>query len=274
MKLQTFIVFFVSTLTACSQNRGVGYQFELFQNTTCWKLAKAVDKEDLKEIKRILENKNININLQEPKYHTTILHLAISNDRLNSTRILLERNANFNLLDIDKRSAMDMAVNDIKSKKNSYKIIELLIKHGADINIVRSHSNNNDTLGYSIPLMDAVNDLDCAKLLLDHGANPYFKTGDTYPVWFFMLLRGDINDNIYVAKYMIVDTKMLIPNPISYTVDKKPLNILDLLSDLDLSKDTKKQMAKEEIIIYLKNIGFPDNGVYSMLFRDYFFLMA
>jgi hypothetical protein len=263
MRLQNLMLFTLCTFAACSQNRGPGYQFDLFKNTASWELAKAVEGEDKKKIIQILKEKNTDINLQEPKFGNTVLHLAIANDKLLSVRILLENNANYNIPALDKRTAIHEAVSNINSRKNSYAILELLIKYGADVNKLRINPNNNDTLGYSVPLMDAINNFACSKLLLDHGADIYLKSGDSYLVWFFMLLGGEINDNIYVAKYVIVDKKMPIPNPISYTVDKKPLDILGLLNDLDLSKDSKRRKAKEEIIGYLKKINFPQNGVFQ-----------
>ena len=266
MKISTQILIscIIFSFAACSQNLGPGYQFDLFKNTPSWKLAKAVEREDEKEIMKILREQNVDINFQEPIYGNTVLHLAIANDKLMSTKILLENNANYNIRTNDSSAAIHEAVRVIKSKKNSYKILELLIKHGADVNKIRiSPINKKGTLGYFVPLEDAINDFTCSKLLLDHGADPYFKTGDTYPIWYSILLMGNVNDNIYVAKYLIVDKKTLIPNPIRLDIDSRPVSILSQLNKLDFSTDPKRQMAKQEIIEYLKQINFPQNGVYK-----------
>jgi ankyrin repeat protein len=264
MRILFLIFFLIYSSVSYSQNPGPGYQFDLFRNTASWKLAQAVEREDLQEIIKILKDKSVDINLQEPVFGSTVLHLAIGNDKLISTKALLDNNANFNIVNVDKRSAIHEAVNDIKSRKNSYAILELLIKHGANVNAIReSTSGKLDTLGYSVPLKDAISDLACTKLLLANGANLYFKTSTTYPIWFFMLLMGDIDDNIFVVKYIIVDKQMPIPNPISYTVDKKQLDILLLLNDLNLSEDPKRLLAKQEIIAYLRKIDFPKNGTYQ-----------
>lgn len=264
MQIQILMIFISCTFAACSQNLGPGYQFSLFKNTPSGELAKAVEREDEKKIIKILSDKNVDINFQESKYGNTILHLAIANDKLRSTEILLQNNASYNIRSNDSSAAIHEAVSIIKSKKNAYKILKLLINYGADVNKLRvGPIDKKGTLGYFMPLEGAIEDLECSKLLLEHGANPYFRTGNTYFVWFFMLLMGDIHDNIYVAKYMIVDKKMLIPNPLSYTIDKRPLDILTLLNDLDFSKDPKRQKAKEEIVEYLRKIDFPQNGVYK-----------
>ena len=105
MKMQILMIFFISTYTACSQNRGPGYQFNLFKNTPSWELAKAVEREDEKGMIKILGKKNVDINLQEPEYRNTVLHLAIANDKLLSTKILLENNANYDIPTLDKRTA-------------------------------------------------------------------------------------------------------------------------------------------------------------------------
>jgi hypothetical protein len=78
-----------------------------------------------------------------------------------------------------------------------------------------------------------------------------------------MILMGDINDNTYSAKYMIVDKKLLIPNPISYTFEREPIDILTQLNNLQLSNNPTRKKAKEEILDYLSRIGFPRRGVYT-----------
>ena len=112
----------ICTYTSCSQNLGPGYQFDLFKNTPTWKLAKAVKREDEKEIIKILREKDVDINFQEPIFGNTVLQLAIANDKLLSTKILLENNANYNIRTNDSSAAIDEAVSVIKSKKNSYEI--------------------------------------------------------------------------------------------------------------------------------------------------------
>jgi hypothetical protein len=87
-KIKIFLVIIIlSSTMACSQNFGPGYQFELFKNTPNWELALAVKNEVTIGIRRLLKEGNFNINLQEPKFGVTLLHLAIGNDKLASNKV-------------------------------------------------------------------------------------------------------------------------------------------------------------------------------------------
>ncbi|HEY4876955.1 MAG TPA: ankyrin repeat domain-containing protein [Puia sp.] len=113
--LLVFLIFFNNT---GSQNLGRGYQFSLFKNTPNWELAKAVEKEDANEINLLLKTGNYNINLQEPKFGTTLLMLAIGNDKYESTKSLLENGASVNIKDSFQTSPIFEASKFIELKKN------------------------------------------------------------------------------------------------------------------------------------------------------------
>ncbi len=265
MKRLVLLIFIITGLLACSQNRGPGYQFELFKNTANWDLAKAAEKEDTLKMREILRTKQGDINLQEKKYGRTLLHLCIGNDKLISTRFLLEHQAGLNILDSSREKAIHEASYFVKSKKNSFEILKLLLKFGANANDIQIKKKNGDTVYVNVPLMGAVDDLDCAKLLLDSGANPYFKFHDEYLVW-FRLLTGDatFNDNIYVAKYMIVDKKLPVPDAIIYTIpEHRPVDVFELVKEFKVGEDLKKQEAKQKILRYLKEINFPKSGTFK-----------
>lgn len=262
MRTQIIISMIFLTFNACSQRHIPANSFELFKGTSLSDLAEAVEKENKNEIINGLKNKEVNINIQEPFFGQTLLHLSIENNKLISTAILLENHADINILDSAKYKAIHEATTDIKSKNNSYEIIKLLIKYGANVNDTSVNPNINDTIGYYTPLMGAVSDLKCAKLLLENGANPYIKIGNTYPIWLKMATMS-FSDYIFVAHYMIVEKRMLVPNPLSFNINKEPLTIVPLLKELDFSKDKKKETARKEILEYLTKINFPKNGVYS-----------
>ncbi len=254
------------SLSACSQNKGPGYGWDLFKNTPNWELAQALKQEDSSKIKELLKNSSININFQESVFGQTLLHLAIGNDELISTRILLENGAKVNIRDSDDASAIHEASEYPRLRKNAVPILSLVIRFGAKVNdtlidVKRGH----DTVAFEVPLMEAANNLPCAKLLLENGASPYFKAYGGYGPWTLML-SDNIFDGIYVAKYIIIDKGMLIPNPITSTINpEKPGDIFYFLHGKDYGGDKEKQRARQDIIDYLKRIDFPKNGVYQEL---------
>jgi ankyrin repeat protein len=247
----------------CSQNFGPGYSFELFKNTSNWDLAKAVENENEKEIKRLIKDGNANINLQESKFGRTLLHLAVGNDKLISTEILLQEGADLNLKDSEGYTAIQEATRSINFKKNSFQILELLLNFGANPNDSLVTENNGTIDFFYVPLMGASKNLKCTKLLLEKGANPYIKNDRAFLFWSVTL--GDPRDeSIDVLKYLIIDKKMPVPDPIAYSIpDNKPLNIYILLNRIDFATDPKKENARQEILNYLHKNNFPKYDVYK-----------
>jgi hypothetical protein len=251
-------------VSSCSQklNLGPGYKCFLFENTPNWKLAQAVESEDTSELFKIVKTDKIDINFQESRFGKTLLMFAVGNDKEKSTEALLKLGANVNLRDSMDTQAIHEAANYITLKRHSLNILNLLISYRVDVNAV-SHGGP-----YPVPLESAVASLSCAKLLLENGAKLYYKSSsdtiyNTYNIWFSIFLLN-YDSSIFVARYLIVDKKMLIPNPITVTTGKhSPIDVFGMLNKLDFSNEPKKQEAKEEIINYLHKIGFPKNGCYK-----------
>jgi len=257
-----FLIVITNTiiLSSCSQDStflGPGYRWDLFKNTPNWDLAKAVAKEDTAEIYAIVKSGKAEINLQEPKFGRTLLMLAVGNDKELSTAALLKMEADVKLRDKRDYQAIHEAVAYIDLRKNSLGILKLLLEYGSDVNSVSTKGSN------AVPLQGAIENISCTKLLLKNGADTYFKNVDSdYVVW--SDLCSDLNDNIYVAEYLIIEKRLPVPNPILYTYpNHEPRNFYDLLSLVNLSNDPKKEKAKEDIINYLHQIDFPKKGVYQ-----------
>jgi len=85
-------------LTACqgAGNNRLGKDFGLFQETPVWELAKAVRAEDVAEIKRIVAERQQKVDYQEPKFGSTLLMLAVLNEKYESCEALLEMGADAN----------------------------------------------------------------------------------------------------------------------------------------------------------------------------------
>lgn len=251
------LILIIASVSSCSQDLGPGYKFDLFKNTSNWNLAQALEKEDIKQIENLFKKDTaIKINLQESVYGNTLLNLCVGNDKLKATEILLLHGANFKIPDSLGFMPIHEVVQSIEQKKHSPEILKLLLKYGADPNqIALIRNNNGNKSNKYLPLMGAVESLECTKILLDHGGDLYYKDSLDYPIWSAML-EGDLNfsENIYVAKYIIIDKKMPIPNPIFYTIpNRNPRDIKFLLEKFDTHNDDKKKKAKDEILLYINN---------------------
>jgi len=254
----------------------VGFKFTLMKNTPVWALAQAVKQEDVDEIKRLIQEEKVNVNYQEhqSRIHTTLLHLAVANDKLQSVKALLENGAQQNITN----SMDEYPIHYILLKEYSYKhrleILRLLLNYGADPNPQTKPIYKNDTVPhYSWPLMMyAVDNLECTKLLLEYGADINYKnsdeTGWSYPIWLHVFRWDDLHDNdnnkVFVAKYLIVDKHLPIPDTLYVTKNPGQKEFCSTtLQKIQESKFTTpaRQAAKEEILAYLNWIGFPKHGV-------------
>jgi ankyrin repeat protein len=250
------ILTFMATQECCTNaDFGPAYDWKLFKNSPNWVLVDAVENEHVDEIREIIDLHNINVNLQEPRFGRTLLMLAVGNDKLKSVEALLRANANVNIRDSNDMQAIHEAVSFINQRKHSYDIIKLLIKYGADLNST-SHGR------YYVPLAGATQNLACARLLIDNGADIYVKHENGYPVWTSALVSR-YSEGIFVIKYLIIDRKKPVPNPIfDYQSFHNPLSIYDLLRKNDFSRWPKKQQAKDQILDYLQHSNFPIQNVY------------
>jgi hypothetical protein len=256
-----FILILISScLSSCSQDDGLGpgYKWELFKNTPNWDLAKATKQEDTAAIFEIVKEKKIDLNLQEPKYGRTLLILAVGNDKFYSTQALINAGADLSIRDSSGDQAIHEAVKFISLRKNSYVILKLLLENHADVN---SYSKNGIN---ATPLEGGVTNYPCFKLLMSYGADPYFQLNDhTFAVWSTMFI-DERKDGILAAKDLILERKMPIPDPITHSLDgRTPLGITYFLNREKFEENSEKQIAKVEILRYLKEINFPASGVYN-----------
>lgn len=188
--------------------------------------------------------------------------LAVANDKQISTEALLRAGAKVDVRDSMKNEAIHEATAFIAFNSHSFEIIKLLLHFGADPNAVSKNGPQ------TVPLEGAVASLSCTKLLLENGANLYFQnkmdtTYHSYIVWASML-SNPLDSAIFVAKYMIVQEKMSVPNPITLSMGRhQPLDIFHFLKKLNFVNDKKKEEAKNSIINYLRSIDYPVNGVYK-----------
>jgi len=280
MKLNHIIIIVSLTLfflASCKFSKPPGIQFEMMKGTPVWSLAKAVEQEDTSEIGELIQEKHLDVNYKErnSEFGKTLLHLAVDNCLLLSVKALLENGAKQNIRD----SAGNFPINDIllPSYPLQYrmKMLELLLRYGADPNSQVKGYRNGDTMPFQVgvPLIYAVYNLDCTKLLLKYGADVYCNIKPRnfedscikYPIWYSLFI-SQIGENTLVAKYLIVDKNMPIPNPLYYVrssssteYEIRSVTTLEILNKTTLTNPTE-QKAKVEIMNYLKKEGFPEHG--------------
>ena len=272
-----FVLWFCYTSCNLVDETPVGYRIELMKDTPVWELAKAVKEEDTDRIRELIQEKHLDVNYQERKspVATTLLHLAVGNDKLLSVEALLNNGARQNIRDSGGNYPINDIVQMIVPHKHRLEILKLLLDHGADPNAVAAAYRHGNTIPYqiSMPLFEAVKDLECTKLLLKYGADMNYHTlGDSlidYPVWTHLFFQWDDlewDNNVLVAKYLIVDKQM--PFPDTLFIDRDPSGKLFSVTSMQLINKSNfakpdRQKAKEEILAYLKAEGYPAKGALS-----------
>ena len=223
-------------------------------------------------IRELVQEKHLDVNYQEKKsrFAVTLLHLAVGNDKLLSVKALLNNGARQNIRDSLGEYPIHWVVNIYKGYAHRLEILKLLLDHGADPNAEAVAYEHGVIIQRRRSLYDAVSDLECTKLLLKYGADMNDRIGgDTlyaYGAWCPLFSQWDdldYNNNVLVAKYLIVDKQM--PFPDTLFVDRDPTGKLFSVTSMQLinkSKFTKpdRQKAREEILAYLKAEGYPKHG--------------
>eukprot|EP01137_Pigoraptor_chileana_P017363 Opistho-2@75329 len=218
--------------TPVDKSKLFGHDYRLFQGSSVWGLAKAVDVGDEQAITEAIKNGQ-DPNMAEPRFGNTLLMMAISNDNYPAVETLLKHSADPNKKDAYKGStAMHYAAknNDPKylklllaykgnpnaienipkkqedglsetvlnsaistSRQNVLEKVRILVEAGADVN----------SLGYStevrLPIADAImgENMDVLLYLLQHGADynkVLYRMVDGTDVYILMALRKSILD--------------------------------------------------------------------------------
>ena len=258
------------------ESEGPGYRFGLFKDTPLWELAKAVRDEDTVEIRRLIQEKHQDVNYRlSPHWGTTLLLLAVGNGKLLSTIALLNNGARLDIADNSGNYPIHYIVDIGYPHRHRFEILELLLKHGADPNAPVIVHFKGDTTSYirKVPLSDATSDLECTKLLLKYGGNMNLRfysaygTQYTYDVWKSALPSAypSLKDeNVYVLKYLVIDKKMPVPDTLFLYWDKQKMlarRFIDILNESESGNAIpEQQKAKEEILAYLKEEGYPEHG--------------
>lgn len=157
--------------------------YRLYRDTPCEELAKAINRQNVKEIDRILSQSPELLSYKESKFNQTILFYAISDDKIRAVEALLKHGANPNQVVIDSNKSIYIPISDVcgrywdEDKKIKY--VRLLLDYGADINIAFANEFVSRHCGICplTPLEAASQqgDLELVRYCLANGADPNFR---------------------------------------------------------------------------------------------------
>lgn len=250
------IVLFV--VVSCNKEEKVnkrhllGNDFRLFQDTPVWNLAKAVDDENLSLIKEEINFKKANPNYKESKFGSTLLMLAIKNNKYKSVNLLLILGADPNLEDsYTGETAMICA-----SKNKDINYLKLLLKYKGNPNSKENVQTKKGDQARKTALTSAISyfddtSLEKVKLLINAGADlNYYNEGHTdLPLGLSLTL-----DKMDVALYLI--QKGANYNlPMSKDTKGQNVYILKALRQCVFDLESTEFQQKKQIIRYLKSKG-------------------
>lgn len=263
LKIRSLVYILVSIIvSSCFSDDGnenlLGNDFRLFKNTELEELAKYVADQNASEIRRILSSGSVDVNYQEKKYGNTLLMLAVTNSLNISVLELLKGGADPNLRDFETReNALDNACFYYNYQCN-VDVVDMLIKHGADVNAFQRYDNpgGKPIINSPLTIASSAGCYETVKLLVQSGAKiDTFTYHDGYGA----ITEAIIQDEIRIAKYLIVDCKSPVPETCYIRENEKgeevKLSVTDMLNENDYKVGDKNYKYKKEILRYLENKG-------------------
>lgn len=232
MMMRNCLVFIISlclSLTSCGQeSKNVNF----FKDTEAYKLAQAVEKEDLNEIEKLVKGSPELLNITNETSGSNVLSLALTLENFEAFKKLLELGANPNFVNpYSKRSVLIEACK-FYWKHKSYTIdlryIKLLLQYGADSNYA-VEKDLTDEKGRSYmatsPLMEASRlDLEMVRLLIKAGADPYKKLEQNQKTPF---ANSVLSGNYDISNYFIDTLKVDIKQPMSVLIQQPSNKVVE-----------------------------------------------
>ena len=268
MKIQHLIISFLFLITSCTsreqkvdKSKLLGNDYRLFQDTPAWELAKAIEDENTTLIKKIVNEKQVDINLQEPRFGQTLLMIAVTNQQYNSCKTLLEFGADPNKYDnYDGSNAMIEAVQISNITGDNTNFLKLLLQFKGNPNFVEigprreGNSTRNSVLISSVQINEVQSSLPMVKMLVEAGADINYKNEfgqtalnqaiilDVFDVAFYLLQKGADYNNVIVDRSGI-------------SKDGKKMYLIEILREFTPELNSKKHKEKLAIIEFLKQKG-------------------
>ncbi len=265
------IVIMVFLLTSCghmdtSVNRKDlnGFDFKLFQGTIAWNLAKATDDENVSDIKKEIDENHSLINFRESKFGQTLLQLAVKNQKIVSTKTLLDLGADPNLQDnYDGSSPMMESAkiyNEI-SGGSDVRYLKLMLLHGGDPNAVEGTPRSSGNSTRETPLLNACSNgiFDYVEILVEAGANINYRNEFGGNALYSAIISKNPDIVIYLlekgadfrspmATYPAIDMPGLHKK-------RSSLYIMQALKSWRFPPGSEKDQKKVKVVAFLKEHG-------------------
>jgi uncharacterized protein len=262
MKMKKYLVLLFVVIGCNSRESKVdkskllGFDYRLFQDTSAWDLAKAVEDNDLEKIIEISKTKKELLNLQESRFGSTLLMFAIHNHQFDTAKLLIDLGADVNIYDqYNGKSAIILACKDADTDP---KIVNILLEHGANVNDIEKGKREEGNTTRDTPLINASRsgNLPLVTFLISKGANINYKNEfnitalreavmqKKYSVILELLKNGvDINTSITYNEeqkkhYYLADELRFFMPELNSIEHKQKYEIIDFLSKkgIDYSK--------------------------------------
>ena len=243
--------------TIVDKSKLLGNDYRLFQQTPAWNLAKAVQDENIAEIKRIVQEEKVDVDYQESRFGHTLLMLTIKNQQYNSCKTLLELKADPNKHDnYDGSSPIIDAAEINKITGDNTEFLKLMLSHGGNPNSEEVGERKKGNSTRLTPLLlscgnvnKIVSPIEKVKLLVEAGAdiNHQNEFGQSPLIEAFLL------DHLDVVLYLLhkgANYKVSIINR-----DGKDYYLEDMLREVLLPLNSKEYKQKMEVVEFLKQKG-------------------
>ena len=266
MKRYIYIMVFIFIFTSCKYEKPA-YRFSNFYGTSAENIAKAIEEEDIKIIRKEILQKKVNVDFEDEKYEVSLLTLALANNKKKAFEELLNLGANPN---IENKSCISPLISAIRNNKDcDLFFIKKLLNNGASINpefFKKCNYFTNDPIVETINYYIEEKQIKCGLEILKVLASKFNKEDLLY-------IYNDSRDyqanvvynclsthkNLIALKYLIVDLRYKVPEKIF--IDGTVLlnnhgfkSLREILesNEFVFNNSPYREKAKKEILKYLK----------------------
>lgn len=217
-----------------------------FKGTPAWKFAERIQSGDLNGVKNEILADSSGLNAREKQNGMTLLMWSVKSSEYEIAQILLEGDANPDLKSNSGKTALFYATEspwgDVNNDPNP-KFVELLLKYGADPNLVYTGDGTLIHYGTSPLIHASSRSLEKVKALVQGGAELNYQTNRNWTAANQALL----NTKVSIAYYLIADKHAVITEPYYYhKLDSDSLDLSDPRYPVSLLKKWVFELGSEE----------------------------